>query len=170
FTSSHFYATANGRWFTWSYTEVLGFFPDTIKVQQSKSSPITITGFKVFDKPVFIDSFLYTGKPVHLSYKQNFLGIEFTSLGFSGMQHTKYYYQLTGIDRDWVFAGSKLFANYTILGPGEYSFRVKAESANNDDRVTSFTIIIATPFWQTSWFKTLCIVVAAALVYLLVRW
>src|SRR6185503_675491 len=55
FSSSHFYATAGGRWFTWSYTEVLGFFPDTIKLQQSKISPITITGFKVFDKAVFID-------------------------------------------------------------------------------------------------------------------
>jgi ligand-binding sensor domain-containing protein len=170
FPTSDFYVSRNGQWFTWSYTEVLGFYPDSIRRRQADRIPITITGFKVFDKPVFIDSFLYSHQPVRLSHKQNFLGIEFGSLNFSGLQHTKFYYQLSGIDKDWVFAGTKLFANYTNLSPGEYSFRVKGDSADNADQITSFTIIIATPFWQTNWFKAVCLLLGIAIVYLIVRW
>jgi streptogramin lyase len=170
FTTSRFFVTANQQWFTWSFTEVLGFYPDSINRLQDYKAPVTVTGFRVFDKPVFIDSLLYAGKPVHLSHKENFLNIEFALLSYLGNRHTKYYYQLEGIDRDWVFANQKLFANYTDLKPGEYTFRVKGETAGTDNQVTSFKIIIATPFWQTTWFKLICALAAAAIISFFVRW
>lgn len=169
FKSGNFYCLKDGRWLSNTATEIISFNPDSLQKQETGNLPVDITGFKIFDKDIFIDSLLYAGKPVRLSHRQNFLSIEYGALSFSGLQETKYYYQLTGIDNDWVSAGSKRFANYTNLEPGEYTFQVKTENEGGSQKITSFKIIITPPFWKTSWFRVIVLLLAAALIYLLFR-
>jgi signal transduction histidine kinase len=61
---------------------------------------------------------------------------------------------LEGVDKDWVYAGTRHYASYTNLRGGNYIFRVKA--ANNDgiwnQQATTLRIHITPPFWQTFWF------------------
>jgi ligand-binding sensor domain-containing protein len=167
--SNKFYSLQDGQWLTFSLTEAISFFPDKPEYPDNQQPTIEIAGFRLFDKAVRIDSQLYENKPVRLSYKENFFTIEFAALIFSGHQQTNYYYRLNGIDKDWVNGGTKRFANYTDLQPGEYIFNVKAENGINSGGITSFKIIIAPPFWKTWWFISLCILLAVVIAYGLLR-
>jgi light-regulated signal transduction histidine kinase (bacteriophytochrome) len=67
---------------------------------------------------------------------------------------------LEGFDPDWNYVHNKRLATYTNIDPGEYVFRVKGSNNdgvwNNEGR--SIKIIITPPFWQTSWFLLLNVV------------
>lgn len=165
---SQFYSTHTGLWLIKTGAELLQFYPGDMAEREHEQHPVAITGLNVLGKPVFIDSLLHADKPLKLRYGQNFITIEFSALDFSSMQRIKYYYQLTGINSDWIDAGANNVATYTSLPPGEYIFRVKTVSIN--EKITSFTIIIATPFWQRWWFIALLIFIAASFVYLFYRY
>jgi ligand-binding sensor domain-containing protein/putative methionine-R-sulfoxide reductase with GAF domain len=170
FTSYKFYPLQDGQWLTLTSAEAISFFPLKIGYLDTLRPKTEITGFKLFDKPVFIDSLLFEKKPVRLSYKQNFFTVEFAALNFSGLQQTNYYYRLAGIDKDWVHGGTKRFASYTDLQPGEYIFNVKAENVNSGGETTSFKIIIVPPFWKTLWFISILFFCTLLLIYLFVKW
>jgi ligand-binding sensor domain-containing protein len=167
--SNKFYSLQDGQWLTFSVTEAISFFPYKTEYQDDRQPTIEITGFKLFDKAVFIDSLLYENKPVRLSYKENFLTIEFTALIFSSHQQTNYYYRLIGIDKNWVNGGTNRFASYTDLQPGEYIFEVKAENGSSTVETTALEIIITPPFWKTWWFRSAGILLIIIIVYGLIR-
>jgi Histidine kinase/Y_Y_Y domain len=170
FTATKFYSLQDGQWLTSTLSEAISFFPGKVEYSGNRQLKIEITGFKVFDEPLFIDSILLENKPVRLSYKENFFTVEFAAMNFSSLQQTNYYYRLGDIDKDWVNGGTKRFAGYTDLQPGEYVFEVKAENGIGSGETTSFKIIIAPPFWKTAWFKLLCLITVAALLYVFAKW
>ncbi|GAB3956992.1 sensor histidine kinase [Spirosoma harenae] len=102
-----------------------------------------------------------------LSYQENDLSFDFLALNFIMPEKNRYAYQLTNVDKDWVYSGTRRFASYTNLAPGDYVFRVKA--SNNDgvwnQQGTMLTIHIQSPFWQTWWFRGLLILLGLGLVY-----
>lgn len=155
-----FYPLHDGRWVTSSFTEMICFRPDTT-LASNNATKVEIAGFKIFDKAFFIDSLLQQQKPVTLDYTQNFITIEFAALHYSSLWQNKYYYKLSGVNNDWVFADTKNFASYTNLEPGQYTFFVKTD---NDGDTTSFSIIIKPPFWKTWWF--IAIIISASLLVL----
>jgi len=100
------------------------------------------------------------------------LQIDYTSPTFAIPQKVKFRYRLDGYDRDWHDAGTRRQAFYTDLPPRKYSFRVVA---SNSDGVWSegaakldFSIIPA--YYQTNWFRALCIVVFMALLLAAYQW
>jgi ligand-binding sensor domain-containing protein/putative methionine-R-sulfoxide reductase with GAF domain/anti-sigma regulatory factor (Ser/Thr protein kinase) len=168
FNYAPFYQMQDGRWITSTATEIICFHPQNDDNKRNPDSKVKITGFKVFDRSIFIDSLLDINKPVQLSYKQNFLTIEFALLNFSNLQQTNYYYQLDGVDKDWVNADTKGFAGYTNLEPGKYVFTVKAEDGSSGT-TTSFKIIITPPFWKTGWFISIIAFSILLLSFLFIR-
>lgn len=168
FNSSQLYSLQNGDWCTSTPTEVIYFDPKVLSVQNDHAVNVEIAGFRLFDKPFLIDSFLSNNKPVVLNYKQNFFTIEFAALDFSDILQTKYYYKLSDINNDWVNAGARKSASYTNLEPGKYIFSVRADNGNSISKETSFTIIIEPPFWKTTWFIVLSLLLITAVIYLLV--
>lgn len=101
---------------------------------------------------------------------------EFTALSYISPDNVQFRYQLEGLDKTWVDAGTKRVASYTHPTPGSYRFKV---IACNDDGIwnktgDTLTVIIEPFFWETVWFKlalTLVIFLAlcSALVYVLRR-
>jgi ligand-binding sensor domain-containing protein/putative methionine-R-sulfoxide reductase with GAF domain/anti-sigma regulatory factor (Ser/Thr protein kinase) len=168
FNYAPFYQLQDGRWLAATATEIICFRPQNDDGKKNADSKVKITGFKIFDRSLFIDSLLDNNKPVQLSYKQNFLTIEFALLNFSNLQQTNYYYQLDGVDKDWVNTGTKGFAGYTNLEPGKYVFTVKAEDGSGGT-TTSFKIIITPPFWKTWWFISIIAFSILLLSYLFIR-
>ena len=71
----------DGSWLTASATEIIHFQPKA-GIQNSNNEKVEVTGFKIFDTPVFIDSFLSRNNPIELTYKQNFFTVEFAVLNF----------------------------------------------------------------------------------------
>jgi signal transduction histidine kinase len=109
-----------------------------------------ITNFLISDK-----SFPIKNK-IELSHTENFLSFEFAALNYVSTEKNQYAYKMEGVDKDWVYSGTRRFASYPNLDPGEYIFRVKG--SNNDavwnEAGTSITIIITPPWWKTWWFMT----------------
>jgi ligand-binding sensor domain-containing protein/two-component sensor histidine kinase len=160
----------SGDWLTWTHTEVVRFSLAAISKQEASSMPVTITGLKVFDKPVFIDSLLHYHRPLQLAYNENFLTIAYSNLLFSGVTNTAYYHRLRDVDKGWVAATEKGYAGYTNLAPGQYRFEVKTGESESPDNIASIDIEIMAPFWQTTWFRVLCVVLIAGLIYAIVSW
>ncbi|MBL0333865.1 MAG: histidine kinase [Chitinophagaceae bacterium] len=169
-TSGILYPLQNGDWVTFTNAEAIRFTPEKLSAIRPFLSKVEITSFKIYNKPVVVDSLLSAGLPIRLTYKQNFFTIEFSSLSYSELQPTRFFYRLSDIDGDWVNGGSNRLANYTDLKPGEYLFEVKAENGGNSSPVTSFRIIIKPPYWQTTWYKAAWIMVIAGLVYAFTKW
>ncbi len=110
---------------------------------------------------------LQPDKPIlRLAHNENFLQIEFSALSFNNSNLNQYAYQLTGIDKDWVYAGNNNQVSYAGLKPGRYVFKVKA--ANNDGvwgAEKTLTIIIRPPFYATWWFIALSVLLVGGLIY-----
>ena len=115
---------------------------------------VSITGFRIFDKSLSVDSLFLGGDKVSLKYFQNYIDIQFASLGNTLYNRPVYYYKLEGIDRDWVRAGSGQEAIYTYLPGGHYTFRVKCISPDGVEskHITSFRIHIQPPLYLRWWF------------------
>jgi ligand-binding sensor domain-containing protein/putative methionine-R-sulfoxide reductase with GAF domain len=170
FKSATFYPLQDGRWVACSSAEIICFYTKNNFAAKNTTAKLEITGFKVFDNNRSIDSLLDADKPVQLSFQQNFLTIEFALLDFSNLQQTNYYYRLNEVDKDWVSIGSKNFASYTNLEPGQYIFTVKAGDGNETTPGTSFKIIISPPFWKTGWFILLLVIGSIIMLYQFTKW
>jgi len=95
------------------------------------------------------------------------LQISYTSPSFLIPQKVKFRYRLVGHDRDWQDAGTRREAFYTELGPGKYRFRVIACNNNGvwNEQGATLDFAIAPAYWQTNWFRALCVVAFLALAY-----
>jgi len=123
--------------------------------------PIVITRFNLFDwaKPIEGDS-----GTIRLGHDQNFFSFEFSALNYTASRRNQYAYMLDGVDKDWVYSGTRRVAAYTNVAPGNYTFRVRA--SNNDGRWNNtgiaLNIVISPPWWRTLWALTLYVLIAVA--------
>ncbi len=83
----------------------------------------------------------------------------------------KYKYRLLGFMPDWSPETQEIFANFSNLSPGDYTFEVIA--CNNDGlwnaRPATFTFSVLPPFWRQLWFYALCISIIVGGFYFYVK-
>jgi PAS domain S-box-containing protein len=93
------------------------------------------------------------------------LQIGYTSPSFLIPQKVKFRYRLDGHDHDWQDAGTRREAFYTDLGPGKYRFRVIASNGNGvwNEAGASLDFVVAPAFYQTGWFRVLCVLLFLAI-------
>lgn len=94
--------------------------------------------------------------------------IHYSALSYLAPEKMQFRYQLEGFDREWVDAGTRRFAYYAGLPPGQYRFRVIA--CNNDgvwnEAGDSFSFYLRPHYYQTVWFYALCAALALLAAYL----
>jgi signal transduction histidine kinase/ligand-binding sensor domain-containing protein len=80
--------------------------------------------------------------------------IRFTGLSFTKPEQVIFKYQLIGLDKDWVEAGTRRSVFYTHLPPGNYTFKVIAANSDGiwNHQGATLHIVIIPPFWRTWWF------------------
>ncbi len=156
FLSGAAYKSREGRLFFGCDQGGLAFHPDSLR-DNEHIPPIAITQFKVFEEPLPLPKAGAAFPELRLSYRQNFFSFEFAALDFTVPKKNQYAYKLEGFDRDWIYAGTRHYANYTNVNPGHYVFRVKG--SNNDgvwnETGAAVKISIVPPFWKTWWFASL---------------
>ena len=95
------------------------------------------------------------------------LQIGYTAFSLSVPEKIRFRYRLDGVDKDWQDAGARREAFYTRLGPGKYHFRVIA--CNNDGvwnaEGAHLDFVIAPAWYQTIWFRGLCVLAFLALLW-----
>ncbi|MFC0771944.1 ligand-binding sensor domain-containing protein [Terrimonas alba] len=138
---------------------------DPLKVMLNDPAPnIVITGFKLRNKPLLVDS-LIKNDQVTLGPEENSITVEFSGLGYGRAYIIKY--MLQGLDKDWIVADNNNQAVYSYLPAGNYTFLVKAEDAegNPSKNITRLVMKIKPPFWRTWWFLGLAVFATVGLFY-----
>jgi len=169
-----FYQSADGRLF---FSAAMGtgdgffcFHPDSIK-DNKKLPDVAITKMNIENKGFYSDTSILYKKDITLKHNQNFFSFEFAALDFMVPEKNQYAYYLEGFEENWNYSGSRRFANYTGVPPGEYTFRVKG--SNNDgywnETGTYVQISILPPFWKTWWAYCLYGLVFIGVIYSILR-
>ncbi len=155
------------------------------RAEQIRDNPnppvVMITDFLIFNQSVrggkMPEGFsmagpLHDAKVIKLSHRHAIFSLEFAGVHFANPERNQYAYQLSGVDPDWVLTdASKRFATYTNLEPGQYTFRVRASNKDGvwNDAGTSLEIVIAPPFWKTTWFRLGAILLILLAIYAIDR-
>ncbi len=104
---------------------------------------------------------------LHLPPLTRDLEIEYTALSFMAPQKVRFRYKLENRDTSWQEPGTRRQAFYSDLSPGSYRFRVIA--CNNDgvwnEEGAALDFTVAPAWYQTMWFRMLCIVSVAFIVW-----
>jgi signal transduction histidine kinase len=108
---------------------------------------------------------------VHLPGGTQAFNIRYTATGLRHPAGMRFQHRLSGIDQQWQESSARV-AHYTNLGPGSYTFMVRA---TNEDGVASanqadLQLDVAPTATQTAWFKLACATIAALLLYGLYRY
>jgi len=108
------------------------------------------------------------GDPVDLSHAARLapgnerLQIRYTGIHLSAPERVQYFYKLEGLDPDWVTASGRRVINFNSLHHGHYRFVVRAELPGGPGSQQSYEFEILPRFWDTSWFRGLCLAAALA--------
>lgn len=111
------------------------------------------------------------GAPIDLPPRMRNLEIDYTAPSFAIPERVRFRYQLEGRDPGWQEPVGRRQAFYSDLGPGHYTFRVIASNADGvwDQKGASLDFTIAPAYWQTSYFRALCVLVFFGLLWVLYR-
>ena len=150
----------DGRlWFTLR-NGVVWLNPAAYSEKRTVPPPITIQSVSADDKVYAPDPRL--SLPAHTSSVQ----ISYTAVSLSDPEAIRFRYKLQETDKDWHEAATATPVTYRNLPPGSYHFSVEASDTNGvwsgAPANMAFTILPA--FYQTIWFRLLC--VAAFLAFL----
>ena len=105
-------------------------------------------------------------RPARLAPGANRLEVRYTALHFSAPERVQYWYKLEGLDRDWVWAGSRRSINYNSLPHGSYRFVVRAQIPGAPPAEASYAFVMLPHFYETAWFRVLAVALLGGLVWL----
>lgn len=132
--------------------------------------PVYLTSFKIFDKEVKFPDSLLEIDSIEVEYRDKFIAFEFAALDFVNPDKNQYSYKLEGFDSDWINSGTRRYASYTNLGPGQYTFRVRA---SNNDHIWNMNglevdLRVIPPFYRTPWAYLIYLILFFAFIYLVI--
>jgi ligand-binding sensor domain-containing protein/signal transduction histidine kinase len=153
-----------------------GFFPSGLKTKSGLLWFSTLKGIVVADPHrhadeatmpgVVLEEVLVDGVPypefsrvesapeaLRIPPGRHRIEFRYTGLSFDAPERVRFRYQLTGLDANWVDAGSRRVAFYTYVPPGRYRFRVIACNADGvwNETGASLALTVLPHFWQTWW-------------------
>lgn len=129
-------------------------WPQELRKNEELPSPY-ITEIEVRDKKLAKDTSALLLKALNLKPRENFFSFDFSAKAFTLPEYVRYRYRLKNFNEEWLDAKDRRFANYTNVPSGDYVFQLQA--ANNEgqwnEAVYELPVTIATPWWQTWWFR-----------------
>jgi signal transduction histidine kinase/ligand-binding sensor domain-containing protein len=130
-------------------------------VKNTLPPPVSIRAVVADDKPYSV-----LGRATLPPLTKN-LQIDYTALSLSIPERVRFRYKLEGADENWQDVGTRRQAFYRDLRPGGYRFHVIA--CNNDgvwnETGATLDFSVAPAWYQTDWFRLLCFLVAAFIVW-----
>jgi signal transduction histidine kinase/ligand-binding sensor domain-containing protein len=109
--------------------------------------------------------------PIRFAAGTHRVEIDYAGLSLSIPERVQFRYRLEGVDKDWQDVGTRRQAYYNNMGPGAYRFRVIA--CNNDgvwnDTGAEINFSIAPAWFQTNFFRVLCVAAFATLLWMIYR-
>ena len=121
---------------------------------------------------VFARTGFEKGHTIKLLHDQNTLTFSFSAPEFFFSERIEYAYQLAPLEKTWHFTDYfNRMIIYTKLAPGKYTFLLKSQvqGGNWDAKPVEYNIIIEPAWWQTVWFRLLCLLAGIVLVIYSIR-
>ena len=83
--------------------------------------------------------------------------VRYTANSFVRPDGIRFRYQLAGFDERWIEAGSRRFAQYAYIPPGQYTLKIVAANSDGvwNTEGVSLAIQVDPFWWQTMWFRGL---------------
>lgn len=152
---------------------VKSFHPEDL-IKNDEDNIVRITGFKLFNKPVFagpgqiLDKHILYEDEIVLDYDQTVITFEFASLKYPFSKNQEYAIKMENFDADWREIGKIKTATFTNLSPGSYTFKVRSRSEGGEwnNQFASTRVIILKPFWTTWWAYMVYIVLIGFMLFL----
>lgn len=142
--------------------------PSTFKRNEELPAPY-ISELQVLNQPAAFP-LLFKDTTLNLPHNRNFFTIGFSAQAYTLANEVRFRYRLQNFD-DWKEVTGRNMANYTNVPPGDYIFQLQA--ANNEGvwnaKMLQLFVQVATPWWQTWWFRIAALLLTAAIVYWLYR-
>lgn len=181
FNERSFWKNKDGNMFFGGKNGITYFHPDSIKLSNYQPN-VVITDLKIFNQSVFPGDIVKGEKvlkkpivqtsSIELSHKLAVFSFEFSSLHYSAPRNNKFKYKMYPFEKEWNETdASKRFASYTSLPGGEYILMVKASNSDGvySDKVKELKITIIPPFYKTSWFYSLLIILLLIVIYTFIK-
>jgi signal transduction histidine kinase/ligand-binding sensor domain-containing protein len=142
--------------------------PDGVSIIDPRHLPFNKLPPPVHIKQVIADGKTYTPTgALRLPPRVRDLSIDYTALSLVVPEKVRFRFKLEGQDRGWREVLNERQVQYSNLGPGKYTFRVTA--CNNsgvwNEAGTFLDFSIAPAFYQTNWFRGLCMVAFLAMLW-----
>ena len=148
----------DGRlWFTLR-NGVVWLDPAAYSERQAVPPPITIQSVSADDKSYAPASRL--SLPAHTSSVQ----VSYSAVSLSDPEAIRFRYKLRETDNDWHEVAASSPVTYRNLPPGSYHFNVAASDTNGvwSDKIATAEFTILPAFYQTLWFRSLCVILLLA--------
>lgn len=102
---------------------------------------------------------------LRLSYRENTISFDYYSVCITNPDAVGYMVMLEGAEKTWRPVTNQTTAYYPSLAPGQYTFRVMASNSSGfwDKDPVSFSFFIRPPFYRTTWFIMMMVVLALAI-------
>lgn len=159
--------TADGYFLMGGNHGVNMFKPENI-VYKPVKAPLILSEIRDLNQTLARD--ISTSESIVIKKNSNYLSFEFALLDYTKPDENKYAYKLSPFDEDWVESGTRNFATYTNLPPGNYIFSVKGSDSMgvwNGETPLAVEIIIPAPVWKQWWFLPLIILIIIATLLLI---
>jgi len=150
----------NGRlWFTVNNGVV--WLDPTRASNKIPPPPVTIQSVSADDKGYALE------QPQRFPARTSNIQISYAAVSLLNPEAIRFRYRLRETDQDWHNAGTSTSVSYRKLPPGSYHFVVNASDTSgvwsDKSAVAEFTILPA--YYQTGWFRTLCLAAFLALLW-----
>lgn len=134
--------------------------------------PVHVVSYKRSGKDIQIDSNLIYKKHIKLSWRENYFQLEVVALDFIDPEKNMFKYKLEGYDNDWSEPSAVRYISYTELPGGTYTLKIKASNSDGvwNEKPYELLITIVPPFWKTTWFYIVVVIVGTGLVVLFTQW
>ena len=125
---------------------------------------LVMQSITVSNKAIAVDSNNY-----YIKHDDNNIRFQFVGISFRSGDDITYTYMLEGLDKNWQQTKERIL-NYPTLESGDYTLLLYA---TNKFGVVSKTFqikfTIATPFWETIWFRGLIAIIVIAAIYFFLK-
>jgi PAS domain S-box-containing protein len=172
------YRSSSGEMFFGGFSGGVAFYPDKV-VDSPYVPPVVLTDFRLFDRPVTVGAHSPLHKSIgytsalRLSHDQNVFSLEFSALSYFNPATNRYRYKLDGLDHQWHEVGSnQRLVTYTTLPAGMYTFHVRGATSRGvwSEPGLELTVTVLPAWWNTWWFRALCVALSITLLAGFYRW
>lgn len=132
--------------------------PAAYSEKRAVSPPINI-------QSIFADDKSYSPSPrLSLPAHTSSVQISYSAVSLSDPEAIRFRYKLQETDNDWHEVATSNPVTYRNLPPGSYHFNVSASDTNGvwSDKIATAEFTILPAFYQTLWFRSLCVILFLA--------